>query len=180
MAEADAIREHVASGDVWDIAPEGAIVSFLTGTSKFHTLARRTGRVVEIVEEVKGRLVFRSYVIEGYGERYNVPSHRVRVIDLTPAAEEDCGPMEVATDESVDAEEAEWAGHVAGLIAAAHERLAPLSGRWAVYRCGGLVDSAGGYAWPWAAGLAKWYAEPAWVNEGDVEVRLDGKRVLWL
>jgi len=97
----------------------------------------------------------------------------------TAVAEEDCGLTEVATDESVDAEEAEWAWHVAGLIAAAHERLAPLSGRWAVYRCGMLVNSMDGLGWSWAASVAKGYTNTPWVNEGDVEIRLNGERVVW-
>lgn len=92
--------------------------------------------------------------------------------------EEDCGFAEIPAAEPVDAEKAEWEGHVAGLIATAHASLAPLSGAWSVYRCGSLYDMAKGYAWPWAAGLAEWLATASWVHEGDMEIRLNGKRVV--
>lgn len=94
--------------------------------------------------------------------------------------EEDCGFAEVPTAGPEDAETAEWEGHVDGIIATESTRLAPLSGVWSVYRRGARWDDARGYMWPWAAGTAKSLAMASWAHEGDVEIRLNGKRVVWL
>jgi hypothetical protein len=77
------IAEHHNDSSSWVDAPTGARVSFLTGSSKTHTLARRTGVVQGREEDTHGQLVFRAYVIteDVTGETHKVNSGRVRVLN---------------------------------------------------------------------------------------------------
>lgn len=93
-AEREALDAHREGSEAWDAVPVGAEVSFLIGSTKTHTLVRMVGRVTEVIEDRKGRLVFRSYMIESGGEEHHVHAPRVRVINATPEAG-DAGFFEV-------------------------------------------------------------------------------------